>query len=63
LLAPLYRARAQALGLEFRYDLNYRRFHFSAVLDGSHAGDVLGYRPSAPMQWPAGDSARAPAAQ
>ncbi len=53
LLAPLYRVRASARGMEFQYDLNYRRFHFSAVLDGSRAGHELGYEPEAPIAWPA----------
>jgi UDP-glucose 4-epimerase len=52
LLAPLYRLRASALGLEFRYDMNHRRFHFSAVLDGRRARDTLGYRPRHPIAWP-----------
>ena len=57
LLAPLYRVRASALGMEFRYDLNHRRFHFSAVLDGTRARNVLGYVPSHPVDWPSGGSA------
>lgn len=54
LLAPLYRLRAGALGMEFRYDMNHRRFHFSAVLDGRRAREVLGYEPRYPITWPAG---------
>ncbi len=57
LLAPLYRVRASTLGMEFRYDMNYRRFHFSAVLDGTRARGVLGYVPSHPIQWPGGGAA------
>jgi UDP-glucose 4-epimerase len=57
LLAPLYRVRATALGMEFRYDLNHRRFHFSAVLDGTRAREVLGYVPSHPIAWPSGGAA------
>ena len=52
LLAPLYRARARATGLEFRYDLNQGRFHFSTVLDGARAKAVLGYEPTVPIDWP-----------
>jgi hypothetical protein len=52
LLAPLYRVRASALGMEFRYDLNYRAFHFSTVLDGSLAKRLLGYEPRHPIAWP-----------
>ena len=58
LLSPLYRLRATTLGTDFRYDLNHRRFHFSAVLDGSRARDVLGYAPEVPVAWPAGESSR-----
>ncbi len=57
LLAPLYRVRASALGMEFRYDMNHRRFHFSAVLDGTRAREVLGYVPSHPIAWPSGGAA------
>jgi UDP-glucose 4-epimerase len=57
LLAPLYRVRASMTGMEFRYDLNHRRFHFSAVLDGSRAKKLLGYEPTNPIAWPG--SARA----
>lgn len=53
-LAPLYRLRAGALGMEFRYDMNYRRFHFSSVLDGSRARAVLGYVPGCSVHWPVG---------
>jgi UDP-glucose 4-epimerase len=52
LLAPLYRVRASALGMEFRYDMNHRRFHFSAILDGARAREVLGYEPRHPIEWP-----------
>lgn len=51
-LAPLYRLRARALGRDFRYDLNHRRFHWSAVLDGRRARDRLGYEPRYPITWP-----------
>jgi UDP-glucose 4-epimerase len=53
LLAPLYAARASALSMEFRYDMNHRRFHFSAILDGRRARDVLSYVPEHPIEWPA----------
>ena len=53
LLAPLYALRANALGMDFRYDLNHRRFHFSAVLDGRRARDQLGYEPQHRIAWPA----------
>ncbi len=52
LLRPLYRLRASAQGWEFRYDMNYRRFHFSAVLDGRRARAVLGYAPAHAIDWP-----------
>ncbi|MBI3205229.1 MAG: NAD-dependent epimerase/dehydratase family protein [Myxococcales bacterium] len=52
LLAPLYRLRARTLGSDFRYDLNYRRFHFSAVLDGRRAQRELGYEPQHRIDWP-----------
>ncbi len=45
LLSPLYRARASARHREFRYDMNHRRFHFSAILDGARARERLGYEP------------------
>ena len=53
-LAPLYEWRAGVLGMQFRYDMNYRRFHFSAVLDGTRARKVLGYEPLVPIRWPTG---------
>jgi UDP-glucose 4-epimerase len=61
LLAPLYAVRASTLGMEFRYDMNHRRFHFSAILDGRRAQRVLGYRPEHAIRWPRGSglSARA----
>ena len=52
LLAPLYRLRANALGVEFRYDMNYRRFHFSSLPDGRRARELLGYVPTHPLDWP-----------
>jgi UDP-glucose 4-epimerase len=52
LLAPLYRLRTRVVGLDFRYDLNARRFHFGGMLDGRRARERLGYRPSQPIDWP-----------
>jgi len=50
-LLPLYAARRWALGTDFGYRLNARRFHFSAVLDGSRAAEVLGYQPTHWVDW------------
>jgi UDP-glucose 4-epimerase len=58
LLAPLYRLRTSLLGMEFRYDMNHRRFHFSSVLDGRRAREVLGYQPRHAIEWPAGARAK-----
>ena len=55
LLVPLYQWRAGTTGMSFRYDQNYRRFHFSAVLDGTRAREVLGYEPKVPIRWPAAE--------
>lgn len=52
MLAPLYRLRASTLGMEFRYDMNHRRFHFSSILDGTRAKQVLNYEPREPIAWP-----------
>lgn len=52
LLHPLYQLRRAATALDFRYDLNNRRFHFGGVLDGRRARDVLGYTPKCPIPWP-----------
>jgi nucleoside-diphosphate-sugar epimerase len=51
LLSPLYGLRRLTLGTEFRYDMNQHRFHFSAVLDGTRAHDVLGYVPRHRLDW------------
>lgn len=64
LLAPLYRLRTRVVGLDFRYDVNMRRFHFGGMLDGRRARERLGYLPSHPIDWPAGQTTvpnRAPA--
>ncbi|HMR73840.1 MAG TPA: NAD-dependent epimerase/dehydratase family protein [Polyangiaceae bacterium] len=53
LLTPLYGARASTRGLEFRYDMNHRRFHFSAILDGTRAKELLAYEPLRPLNWDA----------
>jgi UDP-glucose 4-epimerase len=52
LLAPLYNLRASLTGLEFRYDLNLRRFHFGGVVDGSRARRELDYEPGTRVRWP-----------
>jgi UDP-glucose 4-epimerase len=56
LLGALYRLRATTLGMEFRYDVNFTRFHFGAVLDGAKVEQLLGYRPTAPIHWPCAGS-------
>ena len=62
LLAPLYRLRTWARGLDFRYDLNARRFHASALVDDRRARAELGYRPAHPIVWPEDRSSCAPGA-
>ncbi len=51
-LGPLYRLRSATRGFEFRYSPNRYRFHFSGVLDGSRAEEILGYTPEHPVDWP-----------
>ena len=51
-IAPFYDLRSRLLGGDFRYGMNRRRFHFSAMLDGRRARDVLGFVPSHPVEWP-----------
>lgn len=53
LLAPLYEARRRLRGAQFSYRINRGRFHFAAVLEGSHARRTLGYEPRHPLDWPA----------
>lgn len=53
LLAPLYHLRASTTGLEFRYDINLRRFHFGNQVDDARARNLLGYQPAHPIVWPA----------
>lgn len=48
-----YKARRRLRGHDFSYGMNRRRFHFCSVLDGTRARQVLGYRPSIPVDWPA----------
>ena len=51
LLGPLYGARSLLRGKSFSYGLNRYRLHFSGVLDGTRAAEVLGYRPLYPIAW------------
>ncbi|MCB9681713.1 MAG: hypothetical protein H6733_09600 [Alphaproteobacteria bacterium] len=53
LLGPLYRLRAAVSDRSFRYDVNRHLLHFNGVLDGRRAAEVLGYRPTHPVTWPA----------
>lgn len=52
LLDPLYRLRTRLLDLEFRYDLNLRRFHFGGIIDDTRARRELGYAPRHPIGHP-----------
>ncbi|MFZ5482354.1 MAG: hypothetical protein ACOZNI_36670 [Myxococcota bacterium] len=54
LITPLYRLRQRVGDHDFRYGMNRRRFHYSGVLDGRRAREVLGYLPQNPVAWPAG---------
>lgn len=54
LMSPLYRWRSRLRGTEFRYGMNRRRFHYSGVLDGRRAREVLGFVPEHGLDWPAG---------
>jgi UDP-glucose 4-epimerase len=53
LLDPLYWLRGLVTGHDFRYRQNRRRFHYSGVLDGARARQLLGYVPKHPVTWPA----------
>jgi len=53
LLSPAYRLRARVTGHDFRYGMNRRRFHYSGVLDGTRAREVLSFVPCHPVEWPA----------
>lgn len=52
MMAPLYKWRTWLWGTDFRYGMNRRRFHYSGVLDGRRAKDVLGYVPQYGVEWP-----------
>ena len=51
LLSPLYGLRALTVKRDFRYDLNYARFHFGGILDGTRAASMLGYVPKTSIAW------------
>ena len=51
-MTPFYRWRRQLRGHDFSYGMNRRRFHYSGVLDGRRARDVLGYEPYTAVDWP-----------
>ena len=48
----MYRLRRTLKGGQFRYGMNRRRFHYSGVLDGRRALNVLRYVPAHPIAWP-----------
>lgn len=50
-MTPLYQWRRRLRGHDFRYGMNRRRFHYSGVLDGRRARDVLGYEPAEAVKW------------
>ena len=47
-----YRIRRLMRRGDFRYGMNRRRFHFTGILDGRRAEEILGYIPSHPITWP-----------
>lgn len=48
----VYRIRRLLGRGDFRYGMNRRRFHFTGILDGRRAAEILGYIPSRPVDWP-----------
>jgi len=60
LVHRMYTLRRRVVGSQFSYGLNRRRLHFGLVLDGTRAREVLGYRPSHPVDWPIGTAADTP---
>ena len=51
----VYRFRRRFRGGQFRYGMNRRRFHYSGVLDGTRASEILNYIPNDPIDWPLKD--------
>jgi UDP-glucose 4-epimerase len=47
-----YRVRRILRRGDFRYGMNRRRFHFTGILDGRRASEILGYIPAYPINWP-----------
>jgi UDP-glucose 4-epimerase len=54
-MTPLYRWRRRFRGHDFSYGMNRRRFHYSGVLDGRRAKELLLYRGAFPVDWPRGE--------
>ena len=52
LATQIYRIRRMMGRGDFRYGMNRRRFHFTGILDGRRAAEILGYIPSNPIEWP-----------
>lgn len=50
-MTPLYRWRHRVRGHDFRYGMNRRRFHYSGVLDGRRAREVLGFTATDGIDW------------
>ena len=46
------RLRQHLRGGQFRYGMNRRRFHYSGILDGRRAMEILRYVPSQAISWP-----------
>ena len=47
-----YKLRQHLRGGQFRYGMNRRRFHYSGILDGRRAMEILRYVPSQAISWP-----------
>ena len=52
LALQVYRLRRLLGRGDFRYGMNRRRFHFTGILDGRRAAEILGYIPAHPVDWP-----------
>ena len=50
-MTPLYKWRHRMRGHDFRYGMNRRRFHYSGVLDGRRARDVLDFVARDSIDW------------